>query len=838
MPTNPYFNHFQNTAEQNLHQDLIIESIKNFGIDVYYLPRTLVNLDNLYLEDTISSFSNAHLIEMYVKSVEGFEGDGDFISRFGLEIRDQVTFSVARRRWDNLEILDYVRPKEGDLIFFPLNKKLYEIKFVEHESVFYQFGKLPIYDLTCELFQYDDQAIDTGIDDIDSIEERYSYTLEYKYAIGNTAIISPVLTDYSITRVNFIDKGSGYFSIPNISISDPDLSPTAAQLTPVINNKSLQELTVTNYGVYYTENPIITISSPGDSVNATATSNITSNAVSEVEIVNSGSFYNVAPIITVDQPTAPYVTATAVASLSTNTISGISYISSITMNEVGTYYTDVPNVTIEDTISLPDNWTTDSKFGNYSYQLGKSDNSDFNLKLFRSDYDSSLNYGGSFSFWFKYDQNLHVDSGISDVNIFEFKNNSFTQSVISIFDNTGVIKFTTYDTSLTSYHFPTCPSTSILDGNWHFLQFIKSRNGFSSSNLKIIVDGSEIVNYLAPFNGVWTEEWFTNYNTSSGDGGIVIKNATSKGFLIDDIYYDGVNFSTLSIPNTTRSYHIDDVDNYRINYEGFDKKEVSLTPVVSNGRITSMIINDSGEYYATVPAITIETSTGTKVDFTSQVVATINDGYVDTMTIVDSGDFYQSIPNISIESPTGTYDDFSNINATATATYNSDKGIIDNITITNPGKFYYTTPTVTVSDPTGIAQDYRASMTASLNADGSIKSIDIDDRGYGYSITPTITIDAPLSGISKGDVVIGNDSNVKGEVSLRDSTKIQIINSGGSFNDNEFIKTSTGHGLRVYDQSDDQNFITDNMAQNQEIEKEADSIIDFSETNPFSESNY
>jgi hypothetical protein len=178
MATNPYFNHFQNAPEQNLHQDLIIESIKNFGIDVYYLPRTLVNLDSLYLEDTISEFSNAYLIEMYVKSVDGFEGEGDFISRFGLEIRDQVTFSVARRRWDNLEILDYVRPKEGDLIFFPLNKKLYEIRFVEHESMFYQFGKLPIYDLTCELFQYDDQSIDTGIDDIDVIEEKYSYSIE------------------------------------------------------------------------------------------------------------------------------------------------------------------------------------------------------------------------------------------------------------------------------------------------------------------------------------------------------------------------------------------------------------------------------------------------------------------------------------------------------------------------------------------------------------------------------------------------------------------------------------------------------------------------------------
>ena len=185
MATNPYFNHFQNTSEQNLHQDLIIESIKNFGIDNYYLPREYVNEDLIYGEDTISKFSQAYLIEMYVKSVDGFEGEGDFISRFGLEIRDQVIFSLARRRWENLSI-GFSRPREGDLIFLPLNKKLYEIRFVEHESMFYQFGKLPIFDMTCELFQYDDQRIDTGIDDIDDIEDNFAYAVEVTLQSGGT----------------------------------------------------------------------------------------------------------------------------------------------------------------------------------------------------------------------------------------------------------------------------------------------------------------------------------------------------------------------------------------------------------------------------------------------------------------------------------------------------------------------------------------------------------------------------------------------------------------------------------------------------------------------------
>ena len=185
MTTSVYFSHHENTSEQALHQDLIIEAIKNYGIDVYYLPRKYVNEDVLYGEDTISEFNQAHLIEMYVKTVDGFEGEGDFISRFGLEIRDQVVFSVARRRFDNLDITEQDRPREGDVIFLPLNKKLYEIRFVEHESMFYQFGKLPIFDLTCELFQYDSQEIDTGIADIDKVEDENAYAINLALGTGS-----------------------------------------------------------------------------------------------------------------------------------------------------------------------------------------------------------------------------------------------------------------------------------------------------------------------------------------------------------------------------------------------------------------------------------------------------------------------------------------------------------------------------------------------------------------------------------------------------------------------------------------------------------------------------
>ena len=169
MPTNQYINNHENAPEQNLLHDLLIESIKFYGIDVYWLPRiSSDNADQILGEDTLSSFSTNHMVEMYIKNVEGFEGQGDFLSKFGLDIRDQITFTIAVRRFDQLDS-GYPRPREGDLIYFPLNKKIFEIGFVEHESMFYPNGALPVYDLRCELFAYNQQTINTGIDEIDQI---------------------------------------------------------------------------------------------------------------------------------------------------------------------------------------------------------------------------------------------------------------------------------------------------------------------------------------------------------------------------------------------------------------------------------------------------------------------------------------------------------------------------------------------------------------------------------------------------------------------------------------------------------------------------------------------
>ena len=158
---------------------MIIESIRIYGHDIYYIPRVLTDYDSLLTEDDASQYNNAYMIEMYIKSVDGFTGDGNFMSKFGVEIRDQVIFSVSQRVF-NQEIgvqTTQPRPNEGDLIFFPLNQKCFQIKYVNKFEMFYQFGALQTWELTCELFEYSNEQFNTGIPAIDILQTNFSTSI-------------------------------------------------------------------------------------------------------------------------------------------------------------------------------------------------------------------------------------------------------------------------------------------------------------------------------------------------------------------------------------------------------------------------------------------------------------------------------------------------------------------------------------------------------------------------------------------------------------------------------------------------------------------------------------
>lgn len=234
MAINPYFSQAVR-SEQNLYEDIIIESLKIYGQDLYYLPRDLVNEDKIFGDDVTSRFNSSYKIEMYIENAEGFDGEGDIFTKFGIEIRDQATFVVARRRWDQTvkrydNEITTPRPAEGDLLYLPMSKSLFQIMAVEHEQPFYQLSNLPVYKLRCELFEFTGEDLDTGIKDIDDIQLLgYNQTLtlvdsDTDYPAVGKPITQTLAGGLIITGeiAKFVDSDNAV-TIVNISANRPGL---------------------------------------------------------------------------------------------------------------------------------------------------------------------------------------------------------------------------------------------------------------------------------------------------------------------------------------------------------------------------------------------------------------------------------------------------------------------------------------------------------------------------------------------------------------------------------------------------------------------------------------
>ena len=240
MPTNVYFNHAVQ-SEQDLHEDLVVESLRFFGHECFYLPRTIVDEDELFGEDTSSKFDDAYSVEMYIENTEGFEGEGDLLSKFGVEVRDQATFVLSRRTWNRFVSLDQnlvtaTRPQEGDLIYFPLGNQVFEIRFVEHENPFYQLGKLNVFKLQCETFEYSHEAFDTGIAELDGVEDSFAYQVSMKLGSGSGDFVHGETVTQTVASgktvsgqvVSYTSQGasSKTLIVNNITFDDTDVPAT------------------------------------------------------------------------------------------------------------------------------------------------------------------------------------------------------------------------------------------------------------------------------------------------------------------------------------------------------------------------------------------------------------------------------------------------------------------------------------------------------------------------------------------------------------------------------------------------------------------------------------
>ncbi len=233
MATNPYISK-KVRSEQHLYEDLVIESLKFYGEDVYYIPREIVNKDKIFGDDVPSRFSDAYKIETYIENTEGFDGEGDLFTKFGIELRDQATFVFARRRWkkligDNLAEVGF-RPREGDIIYLPMSNSMFEVLKVETETPFYQLSQLPTFRLQCELFEYSDEDFDTNIASIDAVEYegafQYKVTMEpssennAELSIANDAFHISTITG-GIKGVDIVKGGVGYVTPPIVTASAP-----------------------------------------------------------------------------------------------------------------------------------------------------------------------------------------------------------------------------------------------------------------------------------------------------------------------------------------------------------------------------------------------------------------------------------------------------------------------------------------------------------------------------------------------------------------------------------------------------------------------------------------
>ena len=357
MALNPFF--LQGSpGEQRLIQDLINEQLQIYGVEVTYIPRKFVNRSTIIEEVQSSKFDDNFLLEAYVNTYEGYSGAGDIMTKFGVSLRDEVTLTISKERFEDfispfLNIDAYeiaTRPREGDLIFFPLGQRLFEVKFVEHEQPFYQLGKNYVYQLQCELFEYEDEIIDTGVDEIDTeVEEDGFITTLNLVGSGATASASAVIRTGYIRTLTLLNDGSGYTSTPTVSIStsrDPaGVDASAVAITTSVGGVfSIKELILTNAGAAYSIAPSIRILGGGGS-GAIATCGIETvqKGVISYTVTGNGSGYTVPPTVTVASPgTGTTAVPVSVIDASNTTLQ------TVRSGNPGIGYTVVPTVTVAD----------------------------------------------------------------------------------------------------------------------------------------------------------------------------------------------------------------------------------------------------------------------------------------------------------------------------------------------------------------------------------------------------------------------------------------------------------------------------------------------------------
>jgi len=356
MALNPFF--LQGSyGEQRLVQELINEQLKIYGVEVTYIPRKFVRKQTIIEEIQSSTFDDNFLLEAYINNFDGYSGAGDIMTKFGVSIRDELSLTISKERFEDfiavfLEDMDddevevASRPREGDLIYFPLGQRLFEVKFVEHENPFYQLGKNYVYELKCELFEYEDEVIDTTIDEISDTVDQIGYIVDLKlFPGGVTANASATINSGYINDIYLNNDGYGYTSAPAVTFSSPPTgftTATAVAITTTRNNiTSVKEILLTNAGTGYTIAPTITFAGGGGTgAAATCGINTSSTGVISIVVTSGGSGYSTTPPVTIASP------GSGTTAIGRAVVNATGSISDVYIIDPGEGYTTTPSIII------------------------------------------------------------------------------------------------------------------------------------------------------------------------------------------------------------------------------------------------------------------------------------------------------------------------------------------------------------------------------------------------------------------------------------------------------------------------------------------------------------
>ena len=356
MALNPFF--LQGSkSEQNLVQQLINEQLRMYGVEIIYMPRQYLSNKDIIRENILAKFDDNFAIEAYVANYQGFGGAGDILTKFGVQAKDELSLILSKERYEDFispflvgdpDVILSTRPAEGDLIYFPLTDTIYEIKFVEHEVEFYQLNKTYVYELRCEVFEYEDEIIDTGVEEVDDNFLSRGYAVKLTLVgIGSTATAITSLRTGSVTDIYINDSGINYTSTPIVAITTSPSGGNASAIAVMSTNeqtgfKYLSDVLITNPGYGYTVEPTIRFIGGGGTGIAVTVGISTLYSVGIVTITSGGSNYVTNPTVTFTGNVGSGISATANAYITAGVVT------SIILTNAGLGYLENPTITISD----------------------------------------------------------------------------------------------------------------------------------------------------------------------------------------------------------------------------------------------------------------------------------------------------------------------------------------------------------------------------------------------------------------------------------------------------------------------------------------------------------